>query len=104
MLTIWFRNICWPIGLSRGWLITLCNERKIEMACHEVAALRLGLMQVLGIEDEAEKQHELAELHQGHPPSPTLMALTRAATFADLRRFFETALSELATRVAGTPA
>src|SRR5947199_337345 len=32
------------------------------MACHEVAALRLGLMNVLGIDDAAEKQHELAEL------------------------------------------
>ena len=31
------------------------------MACHELAALRLGLMKVLGI-DEAEKQHELKEL------------------------------------------
>ena len=74
------------------------------MACHEVAALRLGLMQVLGIEDEAEKQHELAELNQGPPASPILVALTQAKTFADLRRFFEAALSELTTRVAGTSA
>ena len=32
------------------------------MACHEIAALRLGLMKVLGHEDEAERQHELTEL------------------------------------------
>lgn len=74
------------------------------MACHEIAALRLGLMQLLGIEDEAERQHELAELNQGKPPSPTLVAMTQASTLADLRRFFEAALSELTTRVAGTSA
>jgi hypothetical protein len=32
------------------------------MGCHEIAGLRLGLMNVLGIEDEHAKQHELAEL------------------------------------------
>src|SRR5437016_2860919 len=35
------------------------------MACHEIAALRLGLMRVLGRHDEAERQHEIAELGDG---------------------------------------
>ena len=42
------------------------------MACHEIAALRLGLMRVLGRTDEAERQHELAELggpRRGRDPS-----------------------------------
>ncbi len=35
------------------------------MACHEIAGLRLGLMRIVGIDDEAERQHELAELGDG---------------------------------------
>jgi hypothetical protein len=73
------------------------------MACHEIAALRLGLMRVLGIDDEAERQHELAELNQGDKPSPTLNALVEAADFASLKQGFESALVELEERVAGTP-
>jgi hypothetical protein len=72
------------------------------MACHEIAALRLGLMRVLGIEDEAERQHELAELNQGDKPSPTLGALCEAVNFAGLRQGFESALVELEERVAQT--
>lgn len=74
------------------------------MACHEIAALRLGLMQILGIKDEAERQHELAELNQGEPPGDTLRVLSQARDFADLKRFFETALVELEERVARTKA
>ena len=29
------------------------------MACHEIAALRLGLMRVLRLKDEAARQHEV---------------------------------------------
>lgn len=72
------------------------------MACHEIAALRLGLMQILGINDEAERQHELAELNQGETPGDTLRVLSQARDFADLKRFFETALVELEERVART--
>ena len=32
------------------------------MACHELAALRLGMMQILGRDNEAEKIHDLNEL------------------------------------------
>lgn len=72
------------------------------MACHEIAALRLGLMQILGIQDEAERQHELAELNQGEAPGDTLRVLSQSRDFADLKRFFETALVELEERVART--
>jgi hypothetical protein len=72
------------------------------VACHEIAALRLGLMQILGIRDEAERQHELAELNQGEPPSDTLQRLSEARDFVGLKRFFEAALVELEERVART--
>jgi hypothetical protein len=72
------------------------------MACHEVAALRLGLMQILGIDDEAERQHELAELNQGGGPSETLKQLAAARDFAGLKRLFESSLSQLEERVAQT--
>jgi hypothetical protein len=56
------------------------------MACHEVAALRLGLMNVLGGYAEAERSHELAELGQlAHEPGP-LCSLTQAK---DLKRVVE---------------
>ncbi|HEV3344169.1 MAG TPA: DUF3209 family protein [Pirellulales bacterium] len=74
------------------------------MACHEIAALRLGLMQILGIKDEAERQHELAELNQGEPLSDTLRVLSESGDFGSLKRFFETALVELEERVARTKA
>ena len=74
------------------------------MACHEIAALRLGLMQTLGIKDEAERQHELAELNQGEAPSDTLRMLSESRDFGSLKRFFETALVELEERVARTRA
>lgn len=74
------------------------------MACHEIAALRLGLMQILGIQDEAERQHELAELNQGEPPSDALRVLSESRDFGSLKRFFETALVQLEERVARMPA
>ncbi len=72
------------------------------MACHEIAALRLGLMQILGIEDEAERQHELAEMNQGDPPTETVKSLANTRDFTSLKRWFEASLSQLEERVAGT--
>jgi hypothetical protein len=72
------------------------------MACHEVAALRLGLMNLLGIDDAAERQHELAELGaEAETPGP-LSALTRARDLAALTRDYGSALAQLADRVART--
>jgi hypothetical protein len=70
------------------------------MACHEIAALRLGLMQVLGIDDEAERQHELAELNQGEAPSGALRLLSESRDFGSLKQLFESTLSQLEERVA----
>ena len=70
------------------------------MACHEVAALRLGLMNVLGIVDEAERQHELAELGNAAEAPGPVRSLAQARDFAQLSRFYDGALAELAEKVA----
>ncbi|HVR62535.1 MAG TPA: DUF3209 family protein [Polyangia bacterium] len=74
------------------------------MACHEIAALRLGLMRVLGRTDEAERQHELAELRGAAGRPGPIASLCEAGDLARLKRFFEAALSELDRKVATTPA
>ncbi len=74
------------------------------MACHEVAALRLGLMNALGIEDEAERAHELAELgDQSTVPGP-ISALSQATSLADLKRYYRASLSTLTQNVASRTA
>jgi uncharacterized protein DUF3209 len=72
------------------------------MACHEIAALRLGLMRLLGLKDEAARQHELAELGDGASQPGPIRAMCDAADLESLRRFYETAVSMLEERVAGT--
>jgi hypothetical protein len=74
------------------------------MACHEVAALRLGLMKVLGIDDEAERQHELAELGAAADAPGPLQALTQGGDLKRLRTLFEAALADLDRKVAAMPA
>jgi len=70
------------------------------MACHEVAALRLGLMNVLGIHDDAEKQHELAELGAAAERPGPIQSLAQARDLGELKRRYESALAELADQVA----
>ena len=74
------------------------------MACHEIAALRLGLMEVLGIDDEAERQHELAELGDGADAPGPLQSMCRAKDLASLKAYYEAAISTLEQRVSSTPA
>jgi hypothetical protein len=72
------------------------------MACHEIAALRLGLMKILGTKDEAERAHELAELGEhAHTPGP-LASLTRATDLDALTSLFATSLVNLNEKVART--
>jgi hypothetical protein len=70
------------------------------MACHEIAALRLGLMRVLGRHDEGERQHELAELGDGAAAAGPVRSLCEAGDLASLKRFFAAALTELGSQVA----
>lgn len=70
------------------------------MACHEIAALRLGLMNILGTGNEAERAHELAELGPAaHTPGP-LASLMNARDFDALTKLFATALVDLNEKVA----
>jgi hypothetical protein len=71
------------------------------MACHEIAALRLGLMRVLGRNDEAERQHELAELGTGAEAPGPVRSLCETTNLANLQRFYAAALADLGVKVAG---
>lgn len=70
------------------------------MACHEIAALRLGLMRVLGHDDAAERQHELAELGDAARALGPVRSLTEAGDLASLRRLYDAAIAGLEERVA----
>ncbi len=70
------------------------------MACRELAALRLGLMRAIGIEDEAERQHELAELGDlAEKPGP-LRSMTEASNLETLRTSYEAGISALEETIA----
>lgn len=72
------------------------------MACHEIAALRLGLMKVLGIDDEAERQHELAELGAAAEGPGPLRSMCVAGDLASLKRFYDASIAGLEERIART--
>lgn len=74
------------------------------MACHEIAALRLGMMEVLGIDDPGEKQHELEELGTAANVAGPLKSLVESGNLEQLLRFYSISLSDLQEKVAKTPA
>lgn len=73
------------------------------MACHEIAALRLGLMQVLGIDDPAERQHELAELGDGAEKPGPIRSLCQVRDLGNMKRLYDAAISDLEQKVSSTP-
>lgn len=70
------------------------------MACKELAALRLGLMRTIGIEDEAERQHELAELGDSATASGPLQSMINALTLGGLKRDYDGAIATLEEKLA----
>jgi len=70
------------------------------MSCHEIAALRLGLMQVLGIQNEAERLHEVVELGDALEKRGPLRALASARDLEGVCASYASALSELSERIA----
>lgn len=70
------------------------------MACRELAALRLGLMKTLGIDDEAERQHELAELGDDATKPGPLGSMCKAPSLGDLKRSYDSAVSRLEEHLA----
>jgi hypothetical protein len=74
------------------------------MACHEIAALRLSLMKILGREDASERAHELAELGDAAARPGPIHALVSAADLGSAHRFFQASLAALEERLATTSA
>jgi hypothetical protein len=72
------------------------------MACRELAALRLGLMRTIGIEDEAERQHELAELGEYATAAGPLRSMSEATSLEDLKKYYDAAISKLEEAVSTT--
>ncbi|MXR50004.1 DUF3209 family protein [Halovenus sp. WSH3] len=70
------------------------------MACHEIEALRLGLMNVLGTEDRSAREHAMSEL-EGHMTGP-IEALAEADTLSEIERHLDAALVDLEEEIAET--
>lgn len=70
------------------------------MACHELAALRVGLMNVIGIKDDAERQHELAEIGTAGAKDGPIKDLIQAGSLSSLRASYEASLALLEEKVA----
>lgn len=72
------------------------------MTCHEIEALRLGLMNVLGTVDESARQHAEQELGDVLEEGGPIAALAAAETVDELQRHLDAALVELEAEVADT--
>lgn len=70
------------------------------MTCHELEALRLGLMSVLGIDDESTRRHAEEELGDALEAEGPIPALAGADTLSELRRHLDAALVDLEEDVA----
>lgn len=70
------------------------------MSCHELEALRLGLMNVLGTTDRHAREHAETEL-EGHLEGP-IEALAGAETLSALERHLDAALVDLEEEIAAT--
>lgn len=73
------------------------------MACNELAGLRLALSTVLGLDDEAARQHDLAEAGDAAERPGPVRSLIGARDLASARQFFRAALADLDARVAQSP-
>ncbi|WP_394742772.1 DUF3209 family protein [Natronococcus roseus] len=72
------------------------------MSCYEIEALRLGLMTVLGVEDEHARDHAEKEL-EGHLEGP-IEGLADAESLAEIERHLDAALVDLEETVASMDA
>ena len=72
------------------------------MTCHELEALRLGLMNVLGSEDKEAREHAEKEL-EGELDGP-IEALAEAESLSAIERHLDAALVDLEAEIAETDA
>lgn len=70
------------------------------MSCHELEALRLGLMTVLGTEDRSAREHAEAEL-EGHLEGP-IEGLANAESLDEIERHLDAAIVDLEEEIAAT--
>jgi len=68
------------------------------MTCHEIEALRLGLMNVLGTSDRSAREHAEQEL-EGHMEGP-IEGLAEASSLSELQRHLDAALVDLEEQIA----
>lgn len=68
------------------------------MSCHELEALRLGLMTVFGVGDDAAREHAETEL-EGHLEGP-IRGLAEAESLTEIERHLDAALVDLEEEVA----
>src|SRR5580698_10187371 len=91
------------IALSRAWSMQSCSRLEMRlMACNEIAALRLGLMKILGRNDPGERQHELAELGDAYKQQGPIASLCEANDLEALKLFYDLAVSTLEEQVSAT--
>lgn len=69
------------------------------MACHELGALRLGLMKVIGIENEAARVHDENEVGEALKNAGPIQSLAKADSLKDLQKFFDSSISDLEEKV-----
>ncbi len=70
------------------------------MACDEIGALRLALMNILGGRPAGEREHELAELGDAVHQAGPIKSLASATTLTDARQQLDWAIVELEQRQA----
>jgi hypothetical protein len=68
------------------------------MTCHELEALRLGLMNVLGTDDQSAREHAEQEL-EGELTGP-IEGLAEAETLSEVQRHLDAALVDLEEQIA----
>jgi hypothetical protein len=72
------------------------------MTCHELEALRLGLMNVLGIDDRNAREHAKAEL--GEQLDGPIEGLAHAENLSAIERHLDAALVDLEEQIAAMDA
>lgn len=70
------------------------------MACHEISALRLGFMNLIGIDDEAEKKHEQEELGSALLEESPIKNLANAENLENLLSNYQSSLITLEEKFA----
>lgn len=69
------------------------------MTCHELEALRLGLLNVLGTDDASAREHAEKEI-EGHLDGP-IEGLAEAESLSGIERHLDAALVDLEEEIAG---